>query len=216
MTAGGALWAALGDFYGQSWRLLLLNAVLGAYLLTVVVAGLWSPAVWALVVLAGPLAMALMHCAVEVAQTEDLRLRSALDGLRLHWRRGLALGALGLLVGVAGVVAVTAYSRGSALTWPLALLAVYLLALYGVYQLLLWPLAVFERARPLRPVAREALVTLMRRPAQAVLLFLALVVGDLAGVAAALLPFLTLTVAYSFLAAAHFALPRSPLREAGT
>lgn len=216
MTAGGALWAALRDLYGQSWRLFLLNAALGAFLLTVVVAGLWWPAVWGLVLLAGPLAMALMHCAVEVAQTEDLRLRSALDGLRLHWRRGLALGAGGLLVGAAGLVAVTAYGRGSLLTWPLALLAAYVLALFGVYQLLLWPLAVFERARPLRPVARDALVALLRRPAQAVLLFVALLVVNLAGVAAALLPFLTLTVAYSFLAAAHFALPRSPLREAGT
>jgi hypothetical protein len=32
------------------------------------------------------------------------------------------------------------------------------------------------------------------------------------GIAAAVMPFLTLTVAYSFVAAAHFALPRGPLR----
>ena len=36
---------------------------------------------------------------------------------------------------------------------------------------------------------------------------------NLAGVAAALIPFLTLTIAYSFLAAAHFALPREPVPE---
>lgn len=35
---------------------------------------------------------------------------------------------------------------------------------------------------------------------------------NLAGVAAAVMPFLTLTVAYSFLAVAHFALPR-PIPE---
>jgi hypothetical protein len=33
------------------------------------------------------------------------------------------------------------------------------------------------------------------------------------GFVAGILPFLTLTVAYSFVAAAHFALPRSELRD---
>lgn len=216
MSVSAALWAALRDFYGQSWRLLVLNGILGAFLLAVLLAGLWAPPAWALALLAGPLAMALMHCAVEVAQTEDLRLRSALDGLRLHWRRGFVLGAAGLVVTAAGAVAVATYGRGSALTWPLAALAAYLLALVCVYQLLLWPLAVFERARPLGAVARDALLALLRRPRQACLLFVALLVVNLLGVAAALMPFLTLTVAYSFLAAAHFALPRSPLREASS
>jgi hypothetical protein len=216
MTARGALWAALLDFYGQSWRLLLLNAALGAFLVAVILAGLWMPLAWGLVLLAGPLAMALMHCAVEVAQTEDLRLRSALDGLRLHWRRGLVLGALGVVVTAAGLVAVFSYGSGSLLAWPLAALAAYLLALFGLYQLLLWPLAAFEEERPFRAVAREAALSVLRRPLQACLLFVALLLVNLAGVAAALMPFLTLTVAYSFLAAAHFALPRSPLREAGT
>ena len=214
MTAGAALWAALRDLYGQSWRLLLLNAVLGAFLVAVVLGGLWAPVAWALILLAGPLAMALMHCAVEVAQTEDLRLRCALEGLRLHWRRGLVLGAAGLIVTSAGAVAIVTYGSRSALAWPLALVAAYLLGLLGVYQLLLWPLAAFERARPIRAVARDALLALLRRPLQACLLFAALLVVNLVGVVAALMPFLTLTVAYSFLAAAHFALPRSPLREA--
>jgi hypothetical protein len=42
----------------------------------------------------------------------------------------------------------------------------------------------------------------------------ALFLVNVAGLIAALIPFLTLTVAYSFLAAAHFALPRNPMREA--
>ena len=213
MTAGGALWAALRDLYAQSWRLLLLNAALGSYLVAVVLVGLWLPLAWALVLLAGPLAMALMHCAVEVAQTEDLRLRSALVGLRLHWRRGLALGAAGLFVAVAGAVAVAAYGRGTLLAWPFAVFAAYVLSLFGVYQLLLWPLAASDEDRPLTAIAREALVALLRRPVQACLLFAALLLVNLAGLAAALMPFLTLTVAYTFLAAAHFALPRSPLPE---
>jgi hypothetical protein len=214
MTAGGALWAALRDLYAQSWRLFLLNAALGVFLVGVVFAGLWLPLAWGLVVLAGPLAMALMHCAIEVARDEDLRLGVAFDGLRLHWRRGLALGAAALVVTVAGLVAISEYGGRGALVWPLAAAAAYLLALFGAYQLLLWPLAASDEGRPLRMVARDALDAFLRRPLQTGLLFGALLLVNVAGVAAALMPFLTLTVAYSFLAAAHFALPRSPLREA--
>jgi hypothetical protein len=43
-----------------------------------------------------------------------------------------------------------------------------------------------------------------------VALALLLVGINVAGLVAGLVPFLTLTVAYSFLAAAHFALPREP------
>jgi hypothetical protein len=42
----------------------------------------------------------------------------------------------------------------------------------------------------------------------------ALAIVNLAGLAAALLPFLTVTIAYSFLAAARFALPPNPTQEA--
>jgi hypothetical protein len=41
-----------------------------------------------------------------------------------------------------------------------------------------------------------------------------LLLVNVAGVAAAILPFLTLTIAYSFLVSAHFALPKNPAREA--
>jgi hypothetical protein len=53
----------------------------------------------------------------------------------------------------------------------------------------------------------------MRRPRAAFGLAFALTLVNLAGLAAALMPFLTLTIAYSFLAAAHFALPPRPLLE---
>jgi hypothetical protein len=44
-------------------------------------------------------------------------------------------------------------------------------------------------------------------------LALALLLVNLAGLAAAVLPFLTMTIAYSALAAARFALPPTPLTE---
>ena len=70
-----ALREAATDFWEQSWRLAVLNTGLSLALLPVLVLSLWAPLALVLaVLLAGPLAMALMHCAITLAQTEDLRL----------------------------------------------------------------------------------------------------------------------------------------------
>ena len=207
MTVGGALRAALADGYRQSWRLAIVNAALGAGIVAAVYAALFLPAAGvALLVLLGPVAAALAHCAVTVAETEELTLGDARAGLRLHWRRGLVLGAVGVATGVLAVVAVGFYAgRG---LWPVAALAAYLAAAAALVQLLLWPLAISRRDRPLRALAREALERALRRPLATLGLGAALLVVNAAGVAAAVLPFLTLTLAYSFLAAAHFVLER--------
>ncbi len=212
MTTGAALRAAFGDLYRQSWRLFLLNAALSAFVVPVAIAGLWAPPVWALLVLAGPLALSLMHCAVVVTRTEELRLAEALTGLRLHWRRGLALGALLAGGTLLGVHAISFYAGRGALV--LAVVGVYLLLAFALFQIVLWPLAVFEARRPARQVAADAVRALLARPVQALALGAALTVVNLIGLAAAVLPFLTLTIAYSFLAAAHFALPPTPTPEA--
>ena len=133
--------------------------------------------------------------------------------LRLHWRRGLALGASMAFAAIVGVVAVGFWSGAGMWGWPVAALCVYLLLMFAVVQLALWPLAVFEAARPFRDVVRDATLVVLRRPGGFVALAIALVVVNAVGVAAAILPFLTLTIAYSFLVAAHFALPKSPARE---
>jgi hypothetical protein len=188
LPPGAALRAAARDLYAHSWRFFLLNAALSACLLPLAVAGFWAPPAWLLLFLAGgPLAAALAHCAVVTARTGELRLGEALTGLRLHRRRGLALGALFAGLTAAGAYAVSFYGGGGVLV--LAVLAVYLLLALLVFQLVLWPLAVVDR-RPLRLV-----------------LTLALTLVNLIGIVLAVVPFLTLTIAYSFLAAAHFALP---------
>lgn len=214
MSVGGALRGALVDFYHHSWRLFLLNACLSGFVLAVLFVGFYFAPALVLVVLVGPLAAALMHCAVTVAQTDELELREAVSGMRLHWRRGLALVLSAALVVVAAAFAIPFYARAGGWGVPLAMLAVYLVALFAVWQLSLWPLAVYERERSLRDVARDALVAVVRRPAGFTALAVVLLVVNAAGLAAALAPFLTLTVAYSFLAAAHFVLPRGPMREA--
>jgi hypothetical protein len=205
MSAGAALRSAAADLYRQSWRLFCLNAALSAFVVPVAVAGLWVPPLWALLVLAGPLAAALLHCAVVVTRTDGLALGEAVTGLRLHWRRGLVLGLVVTLGTVLGVHAISFYAGRGALI--LAVLGVYLLLAFVAFQLVLWPLAVFETAEPAGRVFRDAGRALLARPLQALALTAALVVVNAIGLAAAVLPFLTLTIAYSALAVARFALP---------
>ena len=211
MAVGGALRLAARDFYANSWRLVLVNAALGLVLaITVFAAVVARPAV-VLVVLSGPLAAVLVHCSVTLVREGNLTLADAFAGLRLHWRRGLGLGAAGLALALLAVLAVRFYSR-SPLLWPLAFATAYLVVLLGIYQVVLWTLAIAEPSRPLRVSLREAAVLVARRPGSALGLGLALLFLNVVGVAAAVMPFLTLTIAYSFVAAAHFALP-APIPE---
>jgi hypothetical protein len=214
MTLGRALGVAAADLYHQAWRLVILNTLLGLGVVLIVLASLAVRGAFLLAILIGPAIAAVMHCAVTLAQTEDLRLAEALRGLRRHWRRGLALGSA-LAASIAlGVLAVPFYAHAGTWAWPLAAACVYLLLMFGVFQLALWPLAVFESGRPLRDVARDAAFSVARRPLGFVGLAVALLLVNVIGVAAAILPFLTLTIAYSFLVSAHFALPKNPAREA--
>jgi hypothetical protein len=209
--AGRALRAAAVDFYRQSWRLAAINTVLSAVGLVIVYAMVWVlPALVLLLLLVGPLAAALMHCAVKLAQEDELRFGDAVVGLRLHWRRGLVLAAVNLAAAVLAVVALRFYGTER---WLFTIFVVDVLVVFALVQLVLWPRVVHERDRPLGQLAGQALSDFLRRPLATIGFALALVVVNVLGLAAGVLPFLTLTIAYSFLAAAHFALPRSPLRD---
>jgi hypothetical protein len=207
-----AMRLALRDMYANSWRLVPVNAALGMVLFAIGVLTIASRGALVLAIVAGPFAAALVHCAVTLVRTGNVALADAFDGLRLHWKRGLALGAAGTALIWLGFLAVHFYS-GSHYTWPLVFLTVYVLLLLGVYQIILWTLAIAEPDRPLRVVAAEAAAVGAARPGSTLLLGLALLLVNLGGVAAALMPFLTLTIAYSFIAVAHFALPRPPMED---
>jgi hypothetical protein len=212
MTLVSSLRVAASDLYHQAWRLLILNTILGGVLVAAIAGALVVRSMLVLVVLVGPVAVAVMHCAVTLAQTEDLRLAELRVGLHRHWRRGLALGALLAAAVALALVVVPFYAHAGRWAWPLAAVCVYVLLALGVFQLALWPLAVYE-SEPLRVVARDALRVVARRPWGFVGLGVALLLVNAVGVAAAILPFLTLTIAYSFLVSAHFALPKNPARE---
>jgi hypothetical protein len=206
MSARRALRLAFADLYQNSWRLLLVNAALGAVLVFSAIAAIAVHALLILAVLAGPVATALAHCSVTLVRTGNLVVADAWEGLRLHWRRGLAFGAAGVVLGALAALAVHFYTRSSA-GWPFAFLTIYLVVLLGIYAAVLTTIAVAEPGEPLRVVARQAAVLVAQRPGATVLLGLALLLVNLAGVAAAVMPFLTITIAYSFVAVAHFVVP---------
>jgi hypothetical protein len=115
-----------------------------------------------------------------------------------------------LLVAWLGLVALRFYGSDR---WLLSVLVGDVLAVFAVVQLLTWPRAVHFRDRPLYKIFGDALSDFLTRPISALGFALALLLVNAVGIIAAVMPFLTLTVAYSFLATAHFALPRGPLRE---
>jgi hypothetical protein len=214
MTLRRALGVAASDLYHQAWRLIVLNVVLGGAVLVVVLASLAVRSAILVGILLGPVLAAVMHCVVTLTQTEELRLVELPKGLRRHWRHGIALGAALAAAVALGAFVVPFYARAGIWAWPLAALSLYLLLMFGVFQLALWPLAVAEAGRPLRAVARDAARMVARRPLGFLGLAFALLVVNAVGIGAAILPFFTLTISYSFLVSAHFALPKNPAREA--
>lgn len=211
MRVGAALRLAGRDLFDNSWRLVPINAALGVVLVAVGLAAVAVHAALVLAVLAGPVAVALVHCAVTLVRTGNVAVADAWEGLRMHWRRGLKLGAAGTALVVLGALAVRFYAR-TTFGWPLVFLSVYIVVLLGIFIVVLTTFAVAEPDKPVRHAVREAAALGAERPGATLLLGLSLLLVNLAGVAAAVMPFLTITIAYSFVAVAHFALPR-PSKE---
>ena len=202
MRPRNAMWLAMRDFYANSWRLVVVNAALGAVLVVAVLATLAEPLAIVFVVATGPVVAALVHCAVTLVRTGDFILADAVDGLRLHWLRGLELSGAGVALAALGVLALRFYS-GAAL-WPLAFLTLYLLVLLAIFGFVLWTVAIAAPDRSLGAAVRESVSLTAARPGQTLVLGLVLLLVNVAGVAAAVMPFLTLTVAYTSLVAARF------------
>jgi hypothetical protein len=206
MSARRALGLACADLYRNSWRLVPVNAALGAVLVFVAVAAITVHVFLVLAVLAGPLAAALAHSSVTLVRTGNLKFADAWEGLRLHWRRGLALGAAGVALGVLAGVAIHFYARSS-VGWPFAFLTLYLVVLLGIYAAVLTTVAVADPGLSFGLAARNAGALAAGRPGATLSIGLVLLLVNLAGIAAAVMPFLTITLAYSFVAVAHFVVP---------
>jgi hypothetical protein len=210
MNVGVALHRAVSKTYESSWRLLVVNTALSLVVGLVILATPTLPlGVFLACVAAGPIAAALVHCVVLIARGDEILLVDALAGFRLHWRQGLELGALfgaGLML---GIVAVTFYVSEPHRIWPLAIGAVYVIAFFCLLVLVAWPLLIADTRLGVRGALRLAALEVIRRPWRVFALGFALLVVNVAG-ALTVVPLLTLTIAYTFLAAALVVLPDQP------
>ena len=209
MSARRALRQAARDLYENSWRLILPNLLLALVAAAAFLAAVYARPALLLVVAVGPFAAALVHCAVKLQQAEPAARGRPFIGLALHWRRGLVLGCLIALAAVLTVSSISFYARLGVLAWPFVVTALYLVALFVVWQVHLWPLALRDERLPLgrswaspprpspggpgRPSASRAAL---------------LAVNAVAAIG--ILPLLTLTIAYSALAAVRFVLAPPP------
>ena len=195
---------AARDFVANSWRLVPLNAAVGAIVVLACASAVAQRGAVLIVVLAGPLLAGLAHEAVTLRRTGNVVLADGIRGVRMYWRRGLGLGVAGAALLGLGILAVHVYGRTP--LWPLSFVTIYLLVLLGIYQLLLWTFAIASPEEPLADCARRAAAFVARRPGATLGFGLLVLAVNLVGVAAGVMPFLTLTIAFSFLAAAHFVL----------
>jgi hypothetical protein len=207
MTVRAALRKALVDTYHSSLRLLVLNTALSlAVALIVLFVSAFPLVLFVAPLVAGPIIGALVHCVVTLIREEEFRLTDAVDGVRRFWRRGVALGGLSGLVLLLGALAVTFYGSERHRVLPLAVLAVYVAALFLLVLLVAWLFAIAEPEESVADALRRASVLALRSPARLLLLGAALLLVNLLG-AVTVVPLLTLTIAYSFLATARLVLP---------
>jgi hypothetical protein len=213
MSVGAALRSALVETYRCSWRLLAVNTALSAAVCAVVLIVSFLPLALVLAPLvAGPVAAALVHCTIKLIREEEFELADALEGLRLFWRRGFVLGGLFGLGLLLGVLAVSFYVSAEHRVLPLAALAAYVFAIFCLVVLVTWPLAIADPSVGLTDALRQAWLLALRTPLRLLTLGAALLVVNVLG-AVTVLPLLTLTIAYSFLATAHVVLPRVSTQE---
>jgi hypothetical protein len=207
MTVRAALRTALLDTYHFSWRLLVVNASLSAVVAVIVLFVSAFPLVlFVAPLLAGPIVAALVHCVVTLIREEEFHLSDAVAGFRRFWKEGLALGAMTGACLLLGALAVMFYGSERHRVLPLAVLAVYVAALFFLVLLVGWLFAIADPGVGVADALRRAWLVAVRSPARLLLLGTALLLVNLAG-AVTVIPLLTLTIAYSFLATARLVLP---------
>jgi hypothetical protein len=126
--------------------------------------------------------------------------------LRFFWKRGLILGGLSGAILLLGALAVTFYSSERHRFLPLAVLTVYVVAVLLLVLLVGWLFAIADPEEGVAVALRRALLLALHSPARMFVLGTALFLVNLIG-AVTVIPFVTLTIAYSFLATARLVLP---------
>jgi hypothetical protein len=207
MTVRSALRSALVDTYNFSWRLLVVNTALSvAVALVVLFVSTFPLVLFVAPLVAGPIVAALAYCVVTLIREQEFRLSDAVAGIRRFWKRGFVLGGIFGLLLLLGTLAVAFYSSERHRVLPLAVLAVYVVVVAALILLVSWLFAIANPERGVGDALRRACLLALHAPTRMLLFGTALFLINLLG-AVTVLPLLTLTVAYSFLATARLVLP---------
>lgn len=216
-SIGGALRAAFGDFYFNSWRLVPANLVWGVGLIALYAMLLTAPL---LALLAAPLlalpTLGLYRLAALAVRGEPVALSDAFDAWRPFGLPALGLGIVAVLTfTVFATNVVIGIASGTMLGWALATLAGWGLLVMGVVLMASWPLLVdpwrsdLSVRRRLRLAVLLALAHPVRLGALAVVVAVLLVVSTVAFAAIVMV-----SVAYVALVTSRYLLPAADRLEA--
>jgi hypothetical protein len=211
-----ALRAAATDFYFHSWRLLPANILWAAVVLGILAAALLLPPLILLAPLAALPIAGIFRMATRIVRGESVSFWDGLDAWRGEVRPALALGT-GLVVAlvVLGFNVVSGLVSDGLLGWALATLAFWGLVAAWLYAWVAWPI-LLDPARvtsPARQRLRLAALLVLAHPLRVGALGLVLLVLCVAS-AVAMVPLLTVSVAFSALVSARYVLPAADRLEA--
>jgi hypothetical protein len=214
-TIGGALRAAAGDFFFNSWRLVPANVLWAAGLVATLIALATLPPLGLLlaVLLTVP-AAGVFRLAAIVARGEPA---SFSDALEVWTDQPMRLLGLGLAIVAAGLVLVTnvltGTASGSPIGWAIATFAGWGLLAGWCWLLCLWPILLDPtRSRGIVVSSRLAALVVLAQPFRLALLGAVLALALVVSAVAFLLLF-TVTLSYVALAAARYVLPATDRME---
>lgn len=215
-SMGGALRAAMSDFYFHSWRLLPANVLWAVTTLVLVAAVVTLPAFVVLLPLTALPFAGMFGIATRIVRGESVAFRDGIDAWRRELRAVLGLGT-GLLVAatVLGFNVASGILAGTALGIGFATLAFWGLAGLWLFGWLAWPV-LLDPARadqPVRDRLRLAGLLLLAHPVRVAALGLVLALLILVGTVA-VVALVTVAVSFAALVSSRFVLPAADRLEA--
>ncbi len=204
-----AVRTALGDFFANSWRLVVANVTWGLGLLGLLTVSSQAPLVIVLAPLLALPTVGIFRLAACIARDEPV---TTVDGFRA-WR---SLGGRALLLGTALLAAafvfvtnlMTGLQGGGVVGWSLATLAGWGLVATGLLAVVAWPLVAdpWREELPLRTLVRLSALMALAFPLRLGAL-LALVAGVLAISTVALVAVLSISLAFAASVCCRYVLP---------
>jgi len=213
---GGAVRAALVDFYFNSWRLVPANAIWGAglFLLVLLVFSWTLAALLVLVLLTLPTA-GLFRMATLIVRQQPVAFSDALGAWRQFLRPALLTGlVLSIISLVLGANMVVGFASGEPLGWALATAAAWGLVATWAVALPFWPLLLdpVRAGVPIGDRLRVSATLVVASPVRyAGLLLVVLVVLIASTILFAAL--LTISIAFVALLLSHYTLPAADRLE---